>query len=313
MIKKITLEAGLLGEHGGSSQTNKVEDYTGDLVDGKRHGYGTERWPDGRQYVGQWHNGTRHGLGMVTWPNGQKYIGEWETDLAIGRAVLSKPDGSTYVGQFLDSQRDGMGTQTYANGASYTGAWKDDHPEGWGVICTGEGKHAIGRLELNQRHGHGVLFFENGERDDNNRIYWDEGELLPQADWFVRDNARQFEDVLRSLGMTFSGYGGLTREEKLFVVWELYDDWVENVPGMRGIGLSLVSSVLALFSGAVLGGVGKMRGVLQSTQVRDDFCRQNNLNELDRARLAHWAEWSVSAEQEALVDCLRRALQDAQT
>lgn len=45
MIKKISLEEGSLDEPGGAYQSNKVEDYTGDLVDGKRHGYPLNRRP----------------------------------------------------------------------------------------------------------------------------------------------------------------------------------------------------------------------------------------------------------------------------
>ena len=45
MIKKISLEEGSLNEPGGASKSNKVEGYTGDLVDGKRHGYPLHRRP----------------------------------------------------------------------------------------------------------------------------------------------------------------------------------------------------------------------------------------------------------------------------
>ena len=45
MIKKISLEEGSLNEPGGASKSNKVEGYTGDLVDGKPHGYPLNRRP----------------------------------------------------------------------------------------------------------------------------------------------------------------------------------------------------------------------------------------------------------------------------
>ena len=48
-----------------------VDDDAGEMVDGKRHGYGTMVWPDGKKYVGEWKGGNRHGCGLVSWPDGQ--------------------------------------------------------------------------------------------------------------------------------------------------------------------------------------------------------------------------------------------------
>ena len=45
MIKKISSEEGSLDELGGASQSNKVEDYLGEQVDGKRYGYPLNRRP----------------------------------------------------------------------------------------------------------------------------------------------------------------------------------------------------------------------------------------------------------------------------
>jgi len=90
-----------------------VDDDAGEMVDGKRHGYGTMVWPDGKKYVGEWKGGNRHGCGLVSWPDGQKYIGEWDGDLATGKAVLRKADGSLYIGDLVDSQRQGHGIQTF--------------------------------------------------------------------------------------------------------------------------------------------------------------------------------------------------------
>ena len=45
MSKVSSLQAGPLEEPSGSSQGDKVEDYTGDLVDGKWHGYPLNRRP----------------------------------------------------------------------------------------------------------------------------------------------------------------------------------------------------------------------------------------------------------------------------
>ena len=51
--------------------------YSGVLLDGKPHGQGTWRHPNG-QYGGEWKNGIIHGQGIFTSYAGRKYIGQWK-------------------------------------------------------------------------------------------------------------------------------------------------------------------------------------------------------------------------------------------
>ena len=46
-------------------------EYSGGLLDGKREGFGTQKWPNGCRYEGCFHNDTRHGKGKHWWPNGE--------------------------------------------------------------------------------------------------------------------------------------------------------------------------------------------------------------------------------------------------
>lgn len=46
-------------------------EYHGELRDGKREGFGTQKWPNGCRYEGYFHNDTRHGKGKHWWPNGE--------------------------------------------------------------------------------------------------------------------------------------------------------------------------------------------------------------------------------------------------
>jgi hypothetical protein len=46
--------------------------YSGDFVDGKRHGTGANTFPNGVKYEGQWVNDEPHGLGVMTLPCGTK-------------------------------------------------------------------------------------------------------------------------------------------------------------------------------------------------------------------------------------------------
>ena len=46
-------------------------EYHGDLRDGKRHGFGIQRWSDGSTYEGNFANDMRHGFGKHVWPSGE--------------------------------------------------------------------------------------------------------------------------------------------------------------------------------------------------------------------------------------------------
>jgi uncharacterized protein YjbI with pentapeptide repeats len=78
--------------------------YTGDLINGMRHGQGMLAWQDGQKYVGDFVNGMPHGQGRLTWQDGQKY-----------------------VGTYMDGLRHGQGTYTFSNGRKYVGEWRRDH------------------------------------------------------------------------------------------------------------------------------------------------------------------------------------------
>ena len=42
------------------------------------NGEGTMNWLDGRKYTGQWMDGMRHGQGKLSYPDGRVKEGEWE-------------------------------------------------------------------------------------------------------------------------------------------------------------------------------------------------------------------------------------------
>jgi hypothetical protein len=290
----------------------EVDDYAGELVDGKRQGHGTARWPDGKQYVGQWQNDLRHGQGIVTWLGGQKYVGEWREDLATGLAILSKPDGSSYAGEFVDSQRQGLGVQTYPNGGKYTGEWKNDCPGGWGFILESDGTQSVGRFEINRRHGRGVQFFVNGENDDNDRIYWEEGELISQYEWFAREDAKRFEAENRRMGIPFADGSALSRGERIYLLEMLGGDrWMLKVPGMGD--LMARNPVWRMPPDFVAeSGIFESESFSQvlslDAQGIAELCRQKTLSPADSETLTRWAAWSKSVEREAIETYIRAGL-----
>jgi len=275
------------------------EEFKGGLLDGERHGYGVLKWPDGKQYIGDWRHGNRHGHGIVLWPDGQQYVGEWVDDLATGKAILSKPDGSIYVGEFKDSIRHGIGTQAYPNGASYTGGWNDNEPDGWGVIRTLDGNQLIGKFEINQRHGQGVQFYKDGINDDNNRQYWEEGELISQPEWFTRLNKNNFILATNNTQIPFDDSVDLPREEKIFILLELNDDWIFDCEKIEELSMrsAIYMHKLDTFNSNLFANIEWKSILLKSSNEIEIYCNENNLSKAIYTRLIKWCEWSKSDEK----------------
>ena len=93
--------------------------YSGEFLNGKKHGYGEEIIPDANgsdRYVGQFREGRRHGRGVYYFANGGKYDGEIVRDQFVGDGSFESPNGDRYVGQFRNGQFAGEGIYTFANG-----------------------------------------------------------------------------------------------------------------------------------------------------------------------------------------------------
>ena len=133
--------------------------YTGDWVDNKKEGFGTQTWMNGNKYEGDWKNnkrhgkgtqwirvgtklrkqftgdwnaGKKHGLGIYYAKSGEKYEGEWRQGLRHGRGKQIYGGGDVYEGDWSDGKRSGLGVVTYENGDRFEGYWLDDKKEGPG-------------------------------------------------------------------------------------------------------------------------------------------------------------------------------------
>ena len=78
--------------------------YSGDIVNGKRHGLGIYFWPTGHKYMGEWRHSKIHGRGIFIWPNGNKYIGEFKNNRASGGWLYKTNGRKTWAYQDLEGR-----------------------------------------------------------------------------------------------------------------------------------------------------------------------------------------------------------------
>ncbi|KAH3731828.1 phosphatidylinositol-4-phosphate 5-kinase [Pelomyxa schiedti] len=148
--------------------------YTGRLVNNRRDGRGTCKWPTGYTYDGEWRDGQKHGRGVFRWSDGVAFDGECNNGYIDGWGVCLWPDGASYEGLWRNGCRK-RGTWRSSNGAEVRdGEWvhnlvtKECEMEGWGVLRrkvprgagSGGGEIMVtvyeGEWEANKWHGWGT-------------------------------------------------------------------------------------------------------------------------------------------------------------
>ena len=101
--------------------------------DGRRHGEGVFRYPNGDVYSGWWKHGQKEGTGTYTFKKtGHKLFGDWEA----GKIVKGKwiyPEGLQFSGDFANNKPNGLGEWLFKNGNKAGGSyvqtkkeWTDD-------------------------------------------------------------------------------------------------------------------------------------------------------------------------------------------
>jgi hypothetical protein len=83
-------------------------------------GRGTWIWPNGNSYSGEYINGTKHGLGRTTDPSGTIYSGEFANDLPNGKGRLEFTNKTIFEATFKNGLFDGNVTTILPSGLSYT-------------------------------------------------------------------------------------------------------------------------------------------------------------------------------------------------
>ena len=209
---------GLVSRDKVCTQTGLEGNYTGQVVEGVREGWGEMRWnngtlygPDdifyyslGDKYLGQWHQGIQAGVGTLITQTGL-YVGLWEEGLQVGFFYIDKVSLQHSINLINDhltkspikspnlSLQSGQGTAIYNNGNNYTGGFSRGLKHGRGVFRASTGDVFTGEFRAGVREGEGIETFYNGEkyvgqyRGDRRHglgsAYYSSGQLKYVGEW----------------------------------------------------------------------------------------------------------------------------------
>ncbi|XP_039693492.1 ALS2 C-terminal-like protein isoform X1 [Pteropus medius] len=146
--------------------------YEGEWCQGRPHGKGTLRWPDGRNHVGNFCQGLEHGFGIRLVPQASEdkfdcYKCHWQEGSMCGYGICEYGNDEVYKGYFQAGLRHGFGvlesTPQAPQHCKYTGHWERGQRSGYGIGEDGErGERYIGMWQADQRHGPGVMVTQAG-------------------------------------------------------------------------------------------------------------------------------------------------------
>lgn len=135
--------------------------YAGDFADGKMHGQGLYRFPNGDAYRGDFRENARHGSGRYVSSKGT-YEGEWRDNARHGRGVFVDARGSRYEGDWCNDKMHGRGTLKLSNGLVYEGQFSENLFDGRGVCEYPDKQKYAGMWRAGKKDGRGSLFWPNG-------------------------------------------------------------------------------------------------------------------------------------------------------
>ena len=109
-----------------------IDLYKGDMVDGKRHGFGIQLFPNGSYYIGYWESNQSNGRGKLVLPDNTYYEGIYANGVIQNGCVVYF-NGARFEGSFDGTQYERFknGTFTFTKGDKFKGEWKD------GIVVTG--------------------------------------------------------------------------------------------------------------------------------------------------------------------------------
>ncbi|CAD8075849.1 unnamed protein product [Paramecium primaurelia] len=137
--------------------------YFGQLVNGKKNGFGVILSNNGRTYEGQFENDRKHGSGFERFPDGASYNGTYINGKPDGVGKFLWANGEVYEGGWQNGLKHGQGIWNGIKGDSYVGEWKMGNPEGYGVHVWVNGDRYEGEFHNSLKHGEGIEYLINGD------------------------------------------------------------------------------------------------------------------------------------------------------
>jgi len=156
----------IFGQKSGCISGN-CENGTGTFV------WGSETQWAGDKYSGEWLNGMRHGNGTYVYATGAKYIGEYKNNQMDGEGTYIWANGDKYIGGWQAGKRHGAGDYTFADGSKKTGVWENGVYKGVNqnsnVNYNSDVKQKTECISGDCVNGYGVYTWESGEKYEG---YW---------------------------------------------------------------------------------------------------------------------------------------------
>jgi hypothetical protein len=163
----------------GVFQYKSASTYSGEFLNGKKHGYGIFQWLDGKEYQGYFADDEAHGAGICILADGRKKEMLYRKGVPVATSWMSLTgfDGDCryghfsfkgeYSGWFKGNVKEGFvphgrGRMVYVNGSVYTGQWKDGKMHGNGNIHWDDGSSYIGQWKNGKRYGFGIYKWADG-------------------------------------------------------------------------------------------------------------------------------------------------------
>jgi len=155
--------------------------YTGDFVQGKKHGYGACYYPGGMVYRGRWLKDLPSGNGTMMYPDGRQEQGFWKEGQLIAdmeeleERVAQDKDPQEKTGCLQGNCYNGQGVYAFDNGDKYSGTFREGRPHGQGIVYYDNGERYEGMLSKGKLHGRGTLHYPDGRIISG---YWADGDYV---------------------------------------------------------------------------------------------------------------------------------------
>ena len=192
--------------------------YEGNVMHGKKHGFGILKYSYGAIYEGEYEHGKRCGKGKFTFENGNVYNGDWKDGKMNGKGTYLYMCGDKYDGDFLDDHFHGHGIYTYSNGDTYEGDFVGDVRHGKGKLIMLRRGVYEGDFYQNRITGRGVFRYEDASAATTSQ----ENLVANNCNDVIANNASQHGGHYRSYQGEWVDFKKHGKGELVFVNGDVY-------------------------------------------------------------------------------------------